>query len=236
MKKSLTIIFVFCSLLLSACGSNTIAQPEKILFVYDISNSARDWVQSQITATNTWLKTSDTENAQVSGIVIDAYGGTDNCRRPVDETVNGEPGNNETTQKIERDKKVSQVIQRVGDWLGCELEASLASGSDLAIREFQGYDRVVIFSDGLLKVKTDNLDIFALINSDSDHIEVAKTVSDSYSQKGVNLSSTRFELWGLGYRKDLSATQASKLADFWTVLLTNLNVSAGDIYTNSNLP
>lgn len=236
MRKLLTLLITVCSLSLSACSSNSVDQSEKILLVYDISNSAREWVQSQITATNTWLKTKAVENAQVSAIVIDAYGGTDNCRRPVDEIVNGDPGNNDLTRKIERDKKISQVIQRVGDWLGCELEANITSGSDLAVREFQGYNRVVIFSDGLLKVKTDNIDIYTLINSETDHTEVARALSNSYSQKGIDLASARFELWGLGYRKDLSASQADKLEEFWTVLLTNLNVSASDIYTSSNLP
>ena len=98
MRNLFIALLVAMSLFLNACGSNSTAQSEKILLVYDISNSAREWVQSQITATNTWLKTSDVENAQVSAIVIDAFGGTDNCRRPVDEIVNGEPGNNETTQ------------------------------------------------------------------------------------------------------------------------------------------
>ncbi len=236
MNKILFSLVASFILLLSGCGSSTPAASERILFVYDISNSARDWVQTQVSATNAWFKNSETSDAQVSAIVIDAFGGTDNCQRPVDEPVNGEPGNNDLVRKMERDKKVSQVSQRVNDWLNCELESNQNSGSDLALAEFQGYDRVVIFSDGLLRVKSDDMDVYSLITSNSDVTTSAESVGGNYLEQGVDLRSTKIELWGLGYRKNLSAIEAERLKSFWRTLLVNLNVVDDDIFINTNLP
>lgn len=234
MKKFWLLLATF-AMLLGGCGSSS-AESQKILFVYDISNSAREWVQSQVNASTSWLRNQGDVDAEISAIVIDAYGGTDNCQRPVNELVNGEPGNNDITRKLERDKKISQVNQRVSTWLGCELESNRSSGSDLALAEFQGYQTIVIFSDGLLKVKSDNVDIYSLVTSENDYESSAKQISSRYSSQGVSLQSTRIELWGLGFQKNLSATQADRLKSFWSLLLTDLNVAPGDITMSSNLP
>lgn len=233
--KKYSLFAVAILLVLSSCGSNT-ADSQKVLFVYDISNSAREWVQSQVNSTTSWLKSQGDIDVEVSAIVIDAYGGTDNCQRPVNESVNGEPGNNDITRKLERDKKISQASTRISGWLGCELENNLSAGSDLALAEFQGYQTIVIFSDGLLKVKTDNIDIYSLITSDASYESSAQQISSRYSSQGVSLQSTRIELWGLGYKKNLSATQADRLKSFWNLILTDLGVSSSDIIMSSNLP
>lgn len=184
--RKIVVVGILLALGLTGCGS-TSTETQKVLFVYDISNSAREWVQSQVNSTTSWLRTQGDVDAEVSAIVIDAYGGTDNCQRPVAEPVNGEPGNNDITKKLERDKKISRVSQRVSSWLSCELDQNLSAGSDLALTEFQGYQTVVIFSDGLLKVKSDNIDMFNLITSDVDLKSSAMQISEPYSRQGVSL-------------------------------------------------
>lgn len=229
------ITFVAALSILSSCASSS-TEIQRVLFVYDISNSAREWVRSQVNSTTAWLKSQGDIDVEVSAIVIDAYGGTDNCQRPVNEPVNGEPGKNDVTRQTYRNENISQVSQRISIWLGCELENNLSAGSDIALAEFQGYQTIVIFSDGLLKVKSDNIDIYSLITSEVDYESSAQQISSRYSNQGVSLQSTRIELWGLGYKKNLSATQADRLKSFWNLILTDLDVSSSDIIMSSNLP
>jgi hypothetical protein len=238
-KISLTIAF---ALLATACGATAVETNEmnerSVLFVYDISNSAKDWLGSQVFSTNKWLESQVELEADVSVAVIDAFGGADSCTKPSTTSISGADGNNEVTRESNREQQISILRTLINQWLKCESNNSSLSGSDLSITQFQGYDEVVIFTDGLLKSRDQNglLNVYEAIRKDEGPKLQAQALSDYYQKQGVNLENTKFSIWGLGFKKNLTAVEANRLSEFWKQLIINLGGDANMISLNVNLP
>lgn len=230
------------ALLAAGCGANTVETNEtnerNILFVYDISNSAQDWLGSQVFSTNKWLESQVELEANVSVAVIDAFGGTDSCTKPSTTSVSGADGNNEVTRASNREQQISILRMLINQWLKCESDNSSQSGSDLSITQFQGYNEVVIFTDGLLKSRDQNglLNVYEAIRTDEGPKLQAQALSDYYQKQGVSLKNTEFSIWGLGFKKNLTAVEANRLSEFWKQLIINLGGDANMISLNVNLP
>ncbi len=226
----------------TACGANSVESNQTgqrtILFVYDISNSARDWLSSQVFSTNKWLESQEELEADVSVTVIDAFGGTDSCTKPSTTSISGADGNNAVTRESKREQQLSILRTLINQWLKCESDNNNLSGSDLSITQFQGYSEVVIFTDGLLKSRDQNglLNVYAAIRTDEGPKLQAQALSDYYQKQGVSLKNTDFSIWGLGFKKDLTAIEADRLSEFWKQLIVNLGGDANMISLNVNLP
>ncbi|MEN9922713.1 MAG: hypothetical protein RIS09_227 [Actinomycetota bacterium] len=230
------------ALLSAGCGANTVETNEtnerNILFVYDISNSAQDWIGSQVFSTNKWLESQVELEADVSVTVIDAFGGADSCTKPSTISISGADGNNEVTRASNREQQISILRTLINQWLKCESGNNNQSGSDLSITQFQGYNEVVIFTDGLLKSRDQNglLNVYDAIRTDEGPKLQAQALSDYYQKQGVNLKNTEFSIWGLGFKKNLTAIEANRLSEFWKQLIVNLGGDANMISLNVNLP
>jgi hypothetical protein len=240
LKKLLIVLAVIWSI--AACGTNTVESNEtsqrEILFVYDISNSAQDWLSSQVFSTNRWLESQVELEADVSVTVIDAFGGADSCTKPSTTSISGAEGNNAVTRESNRVQQISILRTLINQWLRCESENNNESGSDLSISQFEGYSEVVIFTDGLLKSRDQNgvLNVYEAIRTDEGPMLQVNTLSDYYQKQGVSLKNTKFSIWGLGFKKNLTAVQADRLNEFWRQLLVDLGGDANRISLNVNFP
>jgi hypothetical protein len=236
------IIVVVLAITVGACSTNTSETNEtskrNILFVYDISNSAKDWLSSQVFSTNKWLESQVELEADVSVTVIDAFGGADSCTKPSTTSISGADGNNAVTRESNREQQISILRTLINQWLKCESENNNQSGSDLSISQFQGYSEVVIFTDGLLKSRDQNglLNVYEAISNVDGAKRQADALADYYLEQGVSLENTKFSVWGLGFKKNLTAVEADRLNEFWRQLIFQLGGDANMISLNVNFP
>lgn len=210
---------------LSSCNHDDPPPPppaiERVAFVYDVSRSTTGWQTDMKWSTLHLME--DVENAEFAAdfFTMDAHGGSQDCTVETI-TVSGQGGANDTVQSENRTKAMRELRTKVGGFLECEAAASTDIGTDLQLQSLVGYDRVIIMTDGFLHVKQEPVLNFGL--EKLNNLDALRTQIDEYLDASpADLDGAKVEVYGLGFRADLSSVQGNNLNEAWQYLLDEVN-------------